>query len=199
MPETCRNGQVFARSLSSAASFMFREDRLLVIAFRRSAAVAVLTSLTLASCGGGGGSSTPHVNPTPTPPPGQFNQADYTCPTSDTSSAVARSSASAASGARSGIDAVRRGLARPSKTSQASPNLIAVSYSRTIASQLRGGDCVARERCRRHPHAHARLPAHRRDDSRSCGGARKSDLDDGGAPHANGREERRPHGLPRMP
>jgi subtilisin family serine protease len=113
---------------------MFREDRLLVIAFRRSAAVAVLTSLTLASCGGGGGSSTPHVNPTPTPPPGQFNQADYTCPTSDTSSAVARSSASTARGARSGIDAVRRGLARPSKTSQASPNLIAVSYSRTIAS-----------------------------------------------------------------
>ena len=105
-----------------------------MIAFRRSAAVAVLTSLTLASCGGGGGSSTPHVNPTPTPPPGQFNQADYTCPTSDTSSAVARSSASTESGARSGIDAVRRGLARPSKTPQTSPNLIAVSYSRTIAS-----------------------------------------------------------------
>jgi len=107
-----------------------------VIVFRRSAAVAVLTSLTLASCGGGGGgSSTPHVNPTPTPTPGQFNQADYTCPTSDTSSAVARSGASAGAGARTGVDAVRRGLARPSKTSQVSPNLIAVSYSRTVASQ----------------------------------------------------------------
>ena len=106
-----------------------------MIVFRRSAAVAVLTSLTMASCGGGGGgSSTPHVNPTPTPTPGQFNQADYTCPTSDTSSAVARTSSSAASGARSGIDAVRRGLARPSKTSQASPNLIAVTYNRAIAS-----------------------------------------------------------------
>jgi hypothetical protein len=109
--------------------------RSLVIAFRRAAAAAVLTSLSLASCGGGGSSSTPHVTPTAAPTPGQFNQADYTCPTSDTSSAVARSSSSAASGARSGIDAVRRGLARPSKTSQASPNLIAVSYDRTVASR----------------------------------------------------------------
>ena len=106
-----------------------------MIAFRRSAAVAVLTSLTLASCGGGGGgSSTPRVNPTA--PPSGFNEADYTCPSSDTAAVVRTSAGASRTGAsRTGGDAVRRGLARPSKTAGLSPNLIAVSYDRTTASR----------------------------------------------------------------
>lgn len=105
-----------------------------VKSFRRSAAGAVLTAMTLASCGGGssvtpksiGTSTTPSPTPTPTSTP-VGTSAAYTCPTSDSTASSARNFVG-----NSGV--VRRRPAR-SQTSGASSTLIAVTYDRATASR----------------------------------------------------------------
>jgi hypothetical protein len=104
--------------------------------FRRSAAVAGLAAMTFVSCGGGGSGvtpsgagSTPTAPPTPTPTPTGTNSTAYTCPTSDTASAVARGSVAAHG------DAMRRGILRSKRTSGASSTLVAVTYDRATAAR----------------------------------------------------------------
>jgi len=94
---------------------------------------AVLASLLVVACSGGGGS--PKTNPTPTPTPtststGSFNQAAFTCPTSDTSAAVARAPGRALG------EVARRAAPRPGPVTPAT-DLLAVTYGSGFASGAR--------------------------------------------------------------
>jgi len=88
---------------------------------RASLALAVGLALLLPACGGGG-SSHPSNNPTPTP---TGNASDFTCPTTDGTSSVARG------GGASGAEATRQAIVRAPKQSTSSINRIAVEYDRT--------------------------------------------------------------------
>ncbi len=97
---------------------------------RMGLAVSLVAALAFSACSGGGGS--PSGGSTPTPSPAPSNAAAYTCPSSDTVAAVARSSR-ASSG-----DAARRAVARGRRNVESASGLIAVTYDRATASSSRG-------------------------------------------------------------
>ena len=105
----------------------------MIVSRRISTVLSLVASLSLASCGGGGGSSTPpvHANPTPTPTPTPAGSAAaYTCPTSDVTGSVARSSRG------SNGESVRHvSLQHRARSTQPLSSMLAVTYDRTMLSR----------------------------------------------------------------
>ena len=103
----------------------------------RTLLASFLAAALLGGCsGGGGGKTTPPTSATPTPTPtatpsGSFDQADFTCPTSDSTSSVARGAGAHARGEVTHM-AVR---SRGQRNAPASTTQLVVTYASSTAQR----------------------------------------------------------------